>query len=111
MQLIQAGRTEQAWPRQITLRCCDAVVIITPEDIKTDRDYTGDFNGYYVDCPSCGSQPGISESMKSDGDRWRADHPTEAPATLSESCPTCWPRPCTDPPRSMCKRAPARRFD
>lgn len=71
MKIIKKGEEDKSWPREITAPCCKAVLEIEPDDIKRDTDYTGDFNGYFIDCPSCGGQPAIDTSVKYDADRWK----------------------------------------
>lgn len=70
MKIIEPGHQDLTWPRQIRVKCCEALLEVEPDEIKTDRDYTGDLNGYYLDCPSCGQQPDIDSRIKSDAARW-----------------------------------------
>jgi hypothetical protein len=70
MKLIKPGKADMSWPRQIDCVLCEAVLEIEPADIKRDSDYSGSFNGYYYDCPSCGGQPEVDSSTKHSAERW-----------------------------------------
>lgn len=68
--LEHSNNPEMEWPREWRAPCCGALLKIMPDDILTDRDYTGGFNGYFLNCPSCGGQPEVALVVKWDADRW-----------------------------------------
>lgn len=70
MKIIEKGEEDKSWPRRFDAPCCKAVLEIEPEDIKRDTDYTGDFNGFYIDCPSCGGRPSVPAGVAHDAERW-----------------------------------------
>jgi len=72
MRVIKVGEVEKAWPRQHTTPCCKSVLEIEPADIKHDTDYMGGHNSWYIDCPVCGKQPDVEDSMHWDAVRWEA---------------------------------------
>jgi hypothetical protein len=73
MEIVERGEPKKRWPREFTTSCCSSVLLLEPGDILRDTDYLGDFNGYFINCPVCGSQPAIPGDMKQDGDRWQVE--------------------------------------
>jgi hypothetical protein len=79
MKIIKRGLPAKQWPRQYEATCCASILEIEPDDIKTNRDYTGGFSGYYLDCPVCGGQPDVPTALKSEATRWQAQQERIAP--------------------------------
>ena len=71
MKVLKPGKPDLSWPIEFSCPECEAVLEVEYSDIKTYRDYTGDFNGYFIDCPACGAQPEIPDTIQSSGRRWQ----------------------------------------
>jgi len=70
MKVIKAGEVEKVWPRRYTTPCCKSILEVEPMDIKHNTDYTGGHTSWYIDCPVCGGQPDVPNSMNYDAVRW-----------------------------------------
>lgn len=70
MKVIEKGKPEKSWPRQHRTPCCDSILELEPSDIKRSTDYLGGHNGYFIDCPVCGEQPWVKDSLHASAQNW-----------------------------------------
>ena len=48
MRIIKRGEPQKAWPREYETPCCKSILELDPQDIKENRDYTGDFDCFFI---------------------------------------------------------------
>lgn len=70
MEIVTRGNPEKGWPREYESPCCGSVLRIDAADIKESRDWLGDHNHYFIDCPVCGERQVIPAPMRYAAERW-----------------------------------------
>lgn len=71
--------------------------------VKSSRYLTNSLNALAAELQAWDIEPvpmkaGVQEPI-------RAAVQEPEPVAMADTCPTCFPRPCVTPPRTMCKRA------